>query len=131
MWILPIGRRLAQNPEPLKSDRLNHGAALTIPLRVTGTPKELDEQLPRQLVEFVETHLGLSSTLKSSKEQMEAAAKAAREAAETAQVLGLSRASREKLVRMAELAVSRTRSRRGKAGSNGARTISRRARKRR
>jgi hypothetical protein len=51
--------------------------------------------------------------------------------AETAQVLGVSRASREKLVRMAELAVSRTRSRRGKAGSNGARTISRRARKRR
>jgi PRTRC genetic system protein E len=68
-------------PKPLKSDRLNDGAALTIPLRVTGTPKELDEQLPRQLVEFVETHLGLSSTLKSAKEQMEAAAKAAREAA--------------------------------------------------
>jgi hypothetical protein len=33
------------------------------------------------LVEFVEAHLGLSSTLKSAKEQMEAAAKAAREAA--------------------------------------------------
>jgi hypothetical protein len=51
--------------------------------------------------------------------------------AETAQVLGVSRANREKLVRMAELAISRTRNRRGKAGSNGARTISRRARKRR
>lgn len=51
--------------------------------------------------------------------------------AETAQVLGVSRASREKLVRMAELAISRTGSRRGKAGSNGARTSSRRARKRR
>lgn len=51
--------------------------------------------------------------------------------AETAQVLGVSRANREKLVRMAELAISRTGSRRGKAGSNGARTISRRARKRR
>jgi hypothetical protein len=51
--------------------------------------------------------------------------------AETAQVLGISRASREKLVRMAELAISRTGSRRGKAGSNGARTISRRVRKRR
>ena len=50
-------------------------------LAITGTPKELDEQLPRQLVEFVEAHLGLSSTLKSAKEQMEAAAKAAREAA--------------------------------------------------
>jgi|SRR5208282_456785 PRTRC genetic system protein E len=68
-------------PKPLKSDQHDDGAALTTPLSVTGTPKELDEQLPRQLVEFVEAHLGLSSTLKSAKEQMEAAAKAAREAA--------------------------------------------------
>jgi PRTRC genetic system protein E len=68
-------------PKLLKSDQQNDGAALTTPLSVTGTPKELDEQLPGQLVEFVETHLGLSSTLKSAKEQMEAAAKAAREAA--------------------------------------------------
>jgi hypothetical protein len=51
--------------------------------------------------------------------------------AETARVLGVSRANREKLVRMAELAISRTRSRRGKAGNNGARTLSRKARKRR
>jgi PRTRC genetic system protein E len=68
-------------PKPLKSDLQDDGAALTTPLCVTGTPKELDEHLPRQLVEFVETHLGLSSTLKSAKEQMEAAGKAAREAA--------------------------------------------------
>ena len=68
-------------PKPLKSDPQDDGSALTTPLRVTGTPKELDEQLPRHLAEFVETHLGLSSTLKSAKEQMEAAAKAAREAA--------------------------------------------------
>ncbi len=68
-------------PKPLKSDPQDDGSALTTPLRVTGTPKELDEQLPQQLAEFVETHLGLSSTLKSAKEQMEAAAKAAREAA--------------------------------------------------
>jgi hypothetical protein len=33
------------------------------------------------LVEFVEAHLGLFSTLKSAKEQMESVAKAAREAA--------------------------------------------------
>ena len=57
-------------PKPLKSDQQDDGAALTTPLSVTGTPKELDEQLPRQLVEFVETHLGLSSTLKTVKEQM-------------------------------------------------------------
>jgi PRTRC genetic system protein E len=69
-------------PKPLKFDQQNNdGAALTTPLSVTGTAKELDEQLPRQLVEFVETHLELSSTLNSAKEQMEAAAKAAREAA--------------------------------------------------
>lgn len=68
-------------PKPLKSDQQNDDAALTTPLSVTGSPQELDEQLPRQLVEFVETHLGLSSTLKSANEQMEAAAKAAREAA--------------------------------------------------
>ena len=67
-------------PKPLKSEQQDNNAALTTPLSVTGTPKELDQQLPRQLVEFVETHLGLSSTLKSVKEQMEAAAKAAREA---------------------------------------------------
>ncbi len=68
-------------PKPLKSDQQDDDGALTIPLSITGTPKELDEQLPRQLVEFVEAHLGLSSTLKSAKEQMEAAAKAAKEAA--------------------------------------------------
>ena len=68
-------------PKPLKSDQRDDDAALTTPLGVTGTPKELDEQLPSQLVEFVETHLGLSSTLKSAKEQMDVAAKAAKEAA--------------------------------------------------
>ena len=52
-------------PKPLKSDEPDDGAALTTPLSATGTPKELDEHLPGQLVEFVETHLGLSSTLKS------------------------------------------------------------------
>jgi len=54
-------------PKPIKSDKQDDGAALTTPLSVTGTPGELDEQLPRQLVEFVETHLGLSSTLKVQK----------------------------------------------------------------
>src|SRR6266851_6272625 len=68
-------------PKPLKSDQQHDDAVLTTPMSVTGTPKELDEQLARQLVEFVETHLGLSSTLKSAKEQMESVVKAAREAA--------------------------------------------------
>lgn len=68
-------------PRPLKSDQHDNNAALTTPLSVTGAPKELDEQFPRQLAEFVEAHVGLSSTLKIAKEQMDAAAKAAREAA--------------------------------------------------
>src|SRR5258708_7702266 len=68
-------------PKPLKFDQQHDDAALTTPMSVTGTPKELDEQLARQLVEFVETHLGLSSTLKSAKEQMESVVKAARQAA--------------------------------------------------
>jgi PRTRC genetic system protein E len=68
-------------PKPLKSDPEDDGAALTTPVSVTGSPKELDELLSSQLVEFVETHLSLSSTLKSAKEQMEVAARAAREAA--------------------------------------------------
>ncbi len=57
-------------PKPLKSDQPDDGAALTTPLSLTGTPKELDEQLPGQLLEFVEAHLGLSSTLKSAKEHL-------------------------------------------------------------
>jgi hypothetical protein len=43
--------------------------------------KELDEALPAQLLEFVGAYMGLSSTLKSVKDQIDAAAKAAREAA--------------------------------------------------
>jgi len=68
-------------PKPLKPNQPNDNAALATPLSVTGTPKELDEQLPRQLVEFVGIHRELSSTLKSAKEQIDAAAKAATEAA--------------------------------------------------
>jgi PRTRC genetic system protein E len=68
-------------PKSLKSNQQDDDAGLTTPLSVTGPPKELDEQLPRQLAEFVEAHQGLSSTLKIAKEQMDAAAKAAREAA--------------------------------------------------
>ena len=66
-------------PQRLKSGDENN-EALTTPLSLTGTPKELDEELPKQLVEFVHSHLQLSSTLKSAKDEMEAAAKAAQEA---------------------------------------------------
>lgn len=66
-------------PQRLKSGDENN-EALTTPFSLTGTPRELDEELHKQLVEFVHSHLELSSTLKSAKEEMEAAAKAAREA---------------------------------------------------
>jgi PRTRC genetic system protein E len=69
-------------PQRLKSGDENN-EALTTPLSLTGTPRELDEELPKQLVEFVDSHLELSSTLKSAKEEMEAAAKAAREASKS------------------------------------------------
>ena len=68
-------------PKPLRSDARDENNALTTPLSVTGSPKELDEGLADQLSGFVQAHLELSSTLMSAREQMEAAAKAAREAA--------------------------------------------------
>jgi len=68
-------------PQRLKSTNTDQNDALLTPLSISGTPKELDEALPAQLLEFVGTHLGLSSTLKSVKEQMDGAAKAARDAA--------------------------------------------------
>jgi PRTRC genetic system protein E len=55
--------------------------ALTIPLAITGTPEELDRDLPQQLVEFTGAHLQLQTTLASAKAEMDAAAKAAREEA--------------------------------------------------
>jgi PRTRC genetic system protein E len=67
-------------PQRVKPTDTDQTGALLTPLSISGTAKELDDVLPAQLVEFVGTHLGLSSTLKSVKEQMDAAAKAAREA---------------------------------------------------
>jgi PRTRC genetic system protein E len=53
-------------------------AALATPVSVTGTPEELDEQLPSALTQFVGAHLDLKSTLEIAKEEMAAAAKAAK-----------------------------------------------------
>jgi PRTRC genetic system protein E len=55
--------------------------AITTPLAITGTPEELDRELPGQLVDFVGAHLQLQSTLATAKAEMDAAAKAAREEA--------------------------------------------------
>jgi PRTRC genetic system protein E len=81
-------------PQRLKSgDETNE--ALTTPLSLTGTPRELDEELPRQLLEFVHSHLELSSTLTSAKEETEGAAKAAREASRKSPAIKARTATKE------------------------------------
>lgn len=56
-------------------------AALATPLSFVGTPEELDQEFPRALNEYVETHQRLSTTLAQAKAEMDAAAKAAQEEA--------------------------------------------------
>ncbi len=68
-------------PRVLKADERDENKALTTPLSLTGTPVELDQEFPKQLVEFVGAHLQLSSTLRTAKEELAAAAKTAKEAA--------------------------------------------------
>jgi PRTRC genetic system protein E len=55
--------------------------ALTTPVSVTGTPEELDAELPQTLTAFVASHLELKNNLERAKADMEAAAKAAQEEA--------------------------------------------------
>ena len=54
-------------------------AALTTPLCCTGTPEELDRDLPAHLREFVTGHLALSNNLTQIQREREEAEKAARE----------------------------------------------------
>ena len=54
-------------------------AALTTPLCCTGTPEELDRDLPTQLRDFVAGHLALSNNLAQIQREREEAEKAARE----------------------------------------------------
>ena len=54
-------------------------AALTMPLCCSGTPEELDRDLPTQLCEFVAGHLALSNNLAQIQREREEAEKAARE----------------------------------------------------
>jgi len=55
--------------------------ALTTPVSVTGTPEELDAELPQTLTTFVASHLELKNNLERAKADMETAAKAAQEEA--------------------------------------------------
>ena len=59
--------------------------ALTTPLSYTGSPEELDRELGQHLVSYIDSHLGLGSTLAEAKAEMDAAAKAARQRAKTTQ----------------------------------------------
>ena len=54
-------------------------AALTTPLCCTGTPEELDRDLPAQLRDFVAGHVELSNNLAQIQREREEAEKAARE----------------------------------------------------
>lgn len=62
---------------PKKLNDTEEGALAT-PLSVTGTPDELDEQLPSTLTQYVGAHLELKNTLQIAKDEMDTAAKAAR-----------------------------------------------------
>lgn len=55
--------------------------AISTPLAITGTAEELDREIPKQLLEFVNAHLEMQSTLATAKAEMDAVAKAAREEA--------------------------------------------------
>lgn len=59
----------------------NESAALSTPVSISGTPAEIDEQLPSTLTQFVGAHLDLKNTLEIAKEEMAQAAKAARQSA--------------------------------------------------
>ena len=59
--------------------------ALTTPLSLTGSAEELDSELGRHLVSYVDSHLALGSTLDEAKAEMDAAAKAARQKGKTTQ----------------------------------------------
>ncbi|MGH9569861.1 MAG: PRTRC system protein E [Candidatus Angelobacter sp.] len=68
-------------PRPLQAGDKDDNSALATPLSISGTPQELDQELPKQLMEFVGAHLELSSTLKTAKDEMAATAKSAKDAA--------------------------------------------------
>jgi PRTRC genetic system protein E len=59
--------------------------ALTTPLSFTGSAEELDSELGRHLVSYVDSHLALGSTLADAKAEMDAAVKAARQKGKSTQ----------------------------------------------
>jgi len=69
-------------PKRLKE---SESAALAMPLCCTGTPEELDRELPAQVRDFVAGHVALSNNLAEIQREREEAEKAAREEAKKKQ----------------------------------------------
>jgi PRTRC genetic system protein E len=61
--------------------KADENPALSTPLTFTGPPEELDAELGKHLVGYVQTHQQTASTMAEAKATMEAAAKAAQEEA--------------------------------------------------
>ncbi len=79
-----VDEKLKVNVIPART-REGEDQALRSPLCFTGSAEELDAELGKQLVSYVEAHLGLTSTLAEAKAEMEAAAKVARQRAKSTQ----------------------------------------------
>ena len=84
LTVAHVDEKLKVNVIPAKAKE-GEDQALTSPLCFTGSAEELDAELGKQLVSYVEAHLGLTSTLAEAKAEMEAAAKAARQKAKASQ----------------------------------------------
>jgi PRTRC genetic system protein E len=70
--------RVTVIPQKIKE---GENTALLTPVMVTGTPEQLDQELPSTLVNFVGAHLQLKSTLERAQAEMTAAGNAAKTAA--------------------------------------------------
>ena len=79
-----VDEKLKVNVIPAKLKE-GEDQALTTPLSFTGSPEELDAELGKQLVSYVDAHRELTSTLNEAKAEMEAAAKAARQKVKASQ----------------------------------------------
>jgi len=64
-----------------KLTRADENQALATPLCYTGSPAEIDAELPQHLSTYAEKHAALGSTLAEAIAEMEAASKAKREEA--------------------------------------------------
>jgi PRTRC genetic system protein E len=79
-----VDEKLMVNVIPAKVKEGEDHALTTAP-SFTGSAEELDSELGRHLVSYVDSHLALGSTLAEAKAEMDAAAKAARQKGKTTQ----------------------------------------------